>query len=70
MKKIIKNGTIVTAADTFAGDVAIENGIITEIGLNLQGEGAEIVDASGCYVFPAGSIRIRIWICRLGHRDG
>lgn len=31
MKKIIKNGIIVTAADTYTGDVAIENGVITEI---------------------------------------
>lgn len=54
MKKIIKNGIIVTAADTYTGDVAIENGIITEIGLHLDVPGAEIIDASGCYVFPGG----------------
>ncbi|WP_223067566.1 dihydropyrimidinase [Paenibacillus caui] len=53
-KKVIKNGTIVTAADTYAGDVVIENGIITEIGLNLSPAGAEVIDASGCYVFPGG----------------
>lgn len=54
MKKIIKNGIIVTAADTYTGDVAIENGVITEIGLHLDVPGAEIIDASGCYVFPGG----------------
>ena len=54
MKKIIKNGIIVTAADTYTGDVLIEDGIITGIGLNLEASGAEIVDASGCYVFPGG----------------
>lgn len=54
MKKIIKNGIIVTAADTYTGDVAIENGVITEIGLHLESAGAEIIDASGCYVFPGG----------------
>lgn len=65
MKKIIKNGIIVTAADTYTGDVLIEDGIITGIGLNLEAPGAEIVDASGCYVFPGGLTRIRIWICLL-----
>ena len=32
MKKIIKNGTIVTAADTYRADILIENGEITQIG--------------------------------------
>jgi len=54
MKKIIKNGTIVTAADTFFGDVLIDDGVIVMIGVDLESEGAEIVDASGCYVFPGG----------------
>ncbi|WP_027091371.1 dihydropyrimidinase [Cohnella thermotolerans] len=54
MKKIIKNGTIVTAADTFFGDVLIDDGIVVMIGVDLESEGAEIVDASGCYVFPGG----------------
>lgn len=54
MKKIIKNGIIVTAADTYTGDVLFEDGIITGIGLNLETPGAEIIDASGCYVFPGG----------------
>jgi dihydroorotase-like cyclic amidohydrolase len=54
MKKIIKNGIIVTAADTYTGDVAIENGVVTEIGLHLEAPGAEVIDASGCYLFPGG----------------
>lgn len=54
MKKIIKNGIIVTAADTYKGDVLFEDGIITGIGLKLEAPGAEIIDASGCYVFPGG----------------
>ena len=54
MKKIIKNGTIVTAADTFFGDVLIDDGIIVMIGVDLESEGAAIVDATGCYVFPGG----------------
>jgi len=54
MKKIIKNGTIVTAADTFMADVLIENEVISQIGANLADADAEVIDASGCYVFPGG----------------
>ncbi|MGJ7922653.1 dihydropyrimidinase [Neobacillus sp. LXY-4] len=54
MKKIIKNGTIVTAVDTFKADICIENGTISQIGSQLSYLGAEIIDAKGCYVFPGG----------------
>jgi dihydropyrimidinase len=49
---IIKNGTVVTADLTYAADVRIENGVITEIGPNLSG--GETLDATGCYVMPGG----------------
>ncbi|QYR21880.1 dihydropyrimidinase [Paenibacillus sp. sptzw28] len=54
MKKIIKNGTVVTAADTYFGDILIDDGVIVMIGVDLDAEDAEVVDASGCYVFPGG----------------
>ncbi|RFU69566.1 dihydropyrimidinase [Bacillus sp. V59.32b] len=54
MKKLIKNGTIVTAADTYAADILIENEKITAIGKNLNADGAEMIDAAGAYVFPGG----------------
>lgn len=54
MKKIIKNGIIVTATDTYQADLVIENGIISQIGQSLQNLDAEIIDATGCYVFPGG----------------
>ncbi|AIM15079.1 MULTISPECIES: dihydropyrimidinase [Neobacillus] len=54
MKKIIKNGTIVTATDTFEAELLIEDGKITQIGSNLLAVGAEIIDAKGCLVFPGG----------------
>ncbi|MCT2535354.1 dihydropyrimidinase [Aquibacillus koreensis] len=53
-KKIIKNGTIVTASDTYQADVLIEDEIIAMIGKNIAIDGAEVVDASGLYVFPGG----------------
>ncbi|UAL54025.1 MULTISPECIES: dihydropyrimidinase [Metabacillus] len=54
MKKLIKNGIIVTAADTYKADILVEEEQIAAIGCNLPEEGAEIVDAKGCYVFPGG----------------
>ena len=54
MKKIIKNGIIVTATDTYRADVGIENGVITQIGAELPVQGAEVIDAKGCYLFPGG----------------
>ena len=54
MKKVIKNGTVVTAADTYRADVCIENGVVTQIGENLSAVGAEVIDAKGCYLFPGG----------------
>jgi dihydropyrimidinase len=54
MKKIIKNGTIVTAADTYKADLLIENEVISQIGANLTSDDAEVIDASGCLVFPGG----------------
>lgn len=54
MKKIIKNGTIVTASDTFTGDILIDDGKIAMIGQGLTDSSAEIIDAEGKYVFPGG----------------
>ena len=43
---IIRNGTIVTATDSYAGDVGITNGQITAIGRDLPIENTnEILDA-------------------------
>ena len=54
MKKVIKNGTIVTATDTYEADVLIEDGVISQIGKDLSAIDAELVDASGKYIFPGG----------------
>lgn len=51
---LIKNGTVVTAIDEMAADVRCRDGIITEIGEDLDAGDDEIVDASGQYVFPGG----------------
>jgi dihydropyrimidinase len=52
---IIKNGTVVTATDTYVADVAISNGKISALGNNLgEQNSAKIIDASGKLVLPGG----------------
>ncbi len=53
MPLLIKNGEVVTADARFHADVYCEGETITRIGRELETPaGAEVVDASGCYVFP------------------
>ncbi|WP_100399955.1 dihydropyrimidinase [Bacillus sp. FJAT-44742] len=53
-KKLITNGTIVTASEVYEGDVLIEGGKVSAIGKNLAREGAEVIDAKQHYLFPGG----------------
>ncbi len=52
MDLLIKNGTIVTASETFVGDIAVNEGKIVCIGSNLPVVADKIVDASGKLVLP------------------
>ncbi len=53
MALLIKNGEIITADSRYAADIFVENETITRIGQNLEvPAGAEVIDASGKYVFP------------------
>jgi dihydropyrimidinase len=54
MKTLIKNGTIVTAAETYPADVLLDGGKIALVGLNLLADGAQVVDAKGKYLLPGG----------------
>ena len=55
MSVLIKNGTLVTAAETFQADILVDGEVIAAIGPNLTPpEGAEVVDASGLLVLPGG----------------
>src|SRR5215475_5159230 len=52
---LIKNGTVVTATDTYAADVAILDGKIHSISTNLPQENAtRVFNAAGKYVLPGG----------------
>ena len=52
MKKLIKNGMIVTESQVFQGDILIEDEIIKSIGAEIDDDEAEEIDASGKYVLP------------------
>ena len=53
MALVIKNGEIVTASERYVADIFCENETITRIERNLTAPpGAEVIDATGKYVFP------------------
>ncbi|MCE9508164.1 MAG: dihydropyrimidinase [Alphaproteobacteria bacterium] len=55
MSILIKGGTIVTADQTFRGDVYCQDGVIKAIGVNLETPAkTEVIDAGGQYVMPGG----------------
>jgi len=54
MKLLLKNATIVTAEESFDGDVLIESGLITQIGRGLRAKADRVVDLDGMYLMPGG----------------
>lgn len=52
MDLLIKNGTIVTASESFAGDIAVEDGKIVCIGTKLSMDAEKIIDATGKLILP------------------
>jgi len=52
--KIIKGGTVVTAEGEARADVLIDGETIAAVGPDLDGNGAEVIDATGAYVMPGG----------------
>ena len=52
---LIKNGTLVTALDTWTGDLRCVAGSIKALGTDLEAAADDtVIDASGQYVFPGG----------------
>jgi dihydropyrimidinase len=49
---IIKNGTIITATQTYKADICIADGKILEISEDLGRDAHNVVDAAGLYVLP------------------
>ncbi len=54
MSTLIKNGTLLTASETFEADILVEGEQIARIGKDLQADGAEVIDASGKLIMPGG----------------
>ena len=51
---LIKNGTLITASDTFEADILIEGEKISLIGQELQHPNAKVIDAAGKLIMPGG----------------
>lgn len=51
---LIKNGIVVTAADTQEADVYIEGEKIHTLGRAIDKKADQVIDAKGCYLFPGG----------------
>jgi dihydropyrimidinase len=55
VKTLVRGGTIVTASDTYVGDVLVEGERVQAVGVDLAGAGAErTIDAQGKLVIPGG----------------
>jgi len=54
MTTLIKNGTLITASETFVADILIEDEKIALIGKELQHPTAEVIDATGRLIMPGG----------------
>jgi len=52
MDLVIKNGTVVTATESYRADIGVDGGTIALIGRDLSG--AEVIDAAGMLVMPGG----------------
>jgi dihydropyrimidinase len=51
---IIRNGTVITAADRMRCDIGVRAGQIAALADNLQGHAQETIDATGMLVLPGG----------------
>ncbi len=52
MTTLIKNGTIITATDTYKADILVKNGAVSEIGREISKIASEIIDAADKWVLP------------------
>jgi len=54
MASLIKNGSLITATETFEADILIEDEKISLIGKDLQHPNARVIDATGKLIMPGG----------------
>jgi dihydropyrimidinase len=53
-RTLIKNGTVVTASDTYAGEILVDRETIRLIGTELDVAADRVIDAAGKYLIPGG----------------
>lgn len=53
MGLLIKNARIIDCSQDFIGDIYIESGLIKEVGLNINIDNIEIIDANGLVLMPS-----------------
>jgi dihydroorotase len=66
MSVVIRGGTLLDQTGTRQGDVAIDGGMIVEVGDNLQG--TVVLDASGCVVSP-GFVDLHVHLREPGREE-
>jgi dihydropyrimidinase len=54
MSILIKNGTLITASETFKADILVEGEKISLIGQDLTHPTAKVIDVEGKYILPGG----------------
>ncbi len=54
MTTLLKNGTLVTASETYEADILIEGEKISRIGQNLHSDSAQVIDAKEKLIMPGG----------------
>lgn len=54
MSILIKEGTLITAAETFVSDILIDGEKIIQIGIDLDIPDAQVIDAQGKLILPGG----------------
>src|SRR5688572_16430728 len=54
MATLIRNGTLITASETFEADILVEDEKISLIGKDLKHPDAEVIDATGKLIMPGG----------------
>lgn len=54
MATLIKNGTLITASETYDADILIEHEKISLIGKDLDHPSADVIDATGKLIMPGG----------------
>ncbi|WP_407269809.1 allantoinase [Radiobacillus sp. PE A8.2] len=65
---VIKNGTAILANEAEKVDIAVKDGIITDIAESITASGAKIIDAEGKHIFP-GMIDVHVHFNEPGRAD-